>query len=215
MYWIVIAVLLLLATVFFIFKFLRNVQPDDTELNEDLKVLKESIIGFKGGLETFDKGISAQEMDQIIEKSKQRIGKGVFMSPDNNPVFAYAFRKYIGPTKNNLIYVISNDHEYLFRTNSKGTEISIDGKKFGLLRSNGKMYNIRNNEIASIERNSMTSSNTLKIGNKEVAKIALPENIGKIEAVEITGSSLSDYEAEMVKTLSIIELISSQQEFQD
>ena len=216
MYWmiIIIALLLVVAAAFFLLKFLRNVQPDEAELLEDLKELKASIKEFKGGLVSFDKGISAQEMDQIVEKSNQRSGKGVYMSPDTNPVFAYAFRNYIGPTKNNLIYVITNDHEYVFRTNSKGTEISIDGNKVGLLRSNGKMYDIRNNEVASIERNSMTASNTLKIGNKEVAKIALPENIGKIEAVEITGTNLKPEETEMIRTLSIVELISSQKEFQ-
>jgi hypothetical protein len=214
MYWIIISVLLLAAAAFVLLKFLRNVQPDDLEVMADLKDLKESIKDFKGGLVPFENGISAQEMDQIVEKSKQRTGKGVYMSPDNNPVFAYAFRTYIGPTKNNLIYVLTNDHEYIFRTNTKGTEITIDNKKIGLLRGNGSMYDLRNNEIAKIERNSMTGNNTLKISNKEVAKIALPENIGKIEAVEITGIDLKPEETELIRTLSIIELISSQKEFQ-
>jgi hypothetical protein len=217
MYWIIIVILILVvvAAAFFLLKFLRNVQPDDNEVMADLKELKESINQFKGGLVSFDKGISAQEMDQIIEKSNQRTGKGVYMSPDNNPVFAYAFRNYIGPTKNNLIYVLTNDHEYIFRTNSKGTEISRDGKKIGILRSNGSMFDIRNNEIAHIDRNSMTGNNTVKINNIEVAKIAMPENIGKIEAVEITGTNLKPEETEIIRTLSIVELISSQKEFQD
>jgi hypothetical protein len=213
MHWIVIVVLLLVASAFFLLKFLRNVQPDDNEVMSDLTGLKEAVKDFKGGLVPFEHGISAQEMDQIIEKRKQRSGKGVYMSPDGNPVFAYAFRNYIGPTKNNLIYVLTNDHEYVFRTNTKGTEISVDGNKIGLLRANGRMYDVRNNEIAQIERNSMTANNTLKIGNKEVAKIALPENIGKIEAVEITGTDLKAEEKEMIKTLSIIELIGNQKEF--
>jgi hypothetical protein len=213
MYWIVIVVLLLAASAFFLLKFLRNVQPDDNEVMADLKEIKELVKDFKGGLVPFENGISAQEMDQIVEKRNQRSGKGVYMSPDGNPVFAYAFRNYIGPTKNNLIYVLTNDHEYVFRTNTKGTEISIDGNKIGLLRANGRMYDLRNNEIAQIERNSMTAINTLKIGNKEVAKIALPEDIGKIEAVKITETNLNTEENEMIKTLSIIELIGNQKEF--
>lgn len=213
MYWIVIVVLLLAASAFFLLKFLRNVQPDDNEVMADLKEIKELVKDFKGGLVPFENGISAQEMDQIVEKRNQRSGKGVYMSPDGNPVFAYAFRNYIGPTKNNLIYVLTNDHEYVFRTNTKGTEISIDGNKIGLLRANGRMYDLRNNEIAQIERNSMTAINTLKIGNKEVAKITLPEDIGKIEAVKITETNLNTEENEMIKTLSIIELIGNQKEF--
>jgi hypothetical protein len=213
MHWIIIVVLLLAVSAFFLLKFLRNVQPDDNEVMADLKEIKELVKDFKGGLVPFENGISAQEMDQIVEKRNQRSGKGVYMSPDGNPVFAYAFRNYIGPTKNNLIYVLTNDHEYVFRTNTKGTEISVDGNKIGLLRANGRMYDLRNNEIAQIERNSMTAINTLKIGNKEVAKIALPDDIGKIEAVKITETNLNTEENEMIKTLSIIELIGNQKEF--
>jgi hypothetical protein len=212
---ILIAVLLLAAGAFFMIKFLRNVQPDDMEIVEDLKVLKASVAQYKGGFVSFDKGISAADIDQIVEKSNQRNGKGVFMSTDNSPIFAYAFRSYIGPSKNNLIYVISNDHEYVFRTNTKGTEVTIDGTKIGLLRSNGIMYDIRNNEIAQVKRNSMTGTNTVLLNSKEVAKIALPENIGKIEAIEITGVDLNNDETEMIRTLSIMELISSQKELQD
>jgi hypothetical protein len=215
MHWIIIVVLLLAVSAFFLLKFLRNVQPDDNEVMADLKEIKELVKDFKGGLVPFENGISAQEMDQIVEKRNQRSGKGVYMSPDGNPVFAYAFRNYIGPTKNNLIYVLTNDHEYVFRTNTKGTEISVDGNKIGLLRANGRMYDLRNNEIAQIERNSMTAINTLKIGNKEVAKIALPDDIGKIEAVKITETNLNTEENEMIKTLSIIELIGNQKEFND
>jgi hypothetical protein len=215
MHWIIIVVLLLAVSAFFLLKFLRNVQPDDNEVMADLKEIKELVKDFKGGLVPFENGISAQEMDQIVEKRNQRSGKGVYMSPDGNPVFAYAFRNYIGPTKNNLIYVLTNDHEYVFRTNTKGTEISVDGNKIGLLRANGRMYDLRNNEIAQIERNSMTAINTLKIGNKEVAKIILPDDIGKIEAVKITETNLNTEENEMIKTLSIIELIGNQKEFND
>jgi len=216
MYYIVfIVVLLLAAAAFFLLKFLRNVQPDDTELEEDLKELKTSVAKFKGGFVAWEKGISAAEIDQIVEKSNQRTGKGVFMSPDSSPVFAYAFRTYIGPAKNNIIYVISNDHEYVFRTNTKGTEVTIDGNKLGLVRANGTMYDVRNNEIAQVKRNSMTATNTIVLNNKEVAKIALPENIGKIEAVEITGTDLTKEQTEMIKTLSILELVSSQEPLQD
>ncbi len=214
MQWIFIIVLILSATVFFLLKFLRNVQPDDMEVMEDLKELKASIIEYKGGLVEFEKGISANEMDQIIEKRNQRTGKGVYLSPDGNPVFAYAFRTYIGPSKNNIIYVLTNEHEYIFRTNTKGTEVSIDGNKVGLIRQNGIMYDVRNNEMASLKRNSLTGTNTILLNNQEVAKIALPENIGKIEAVEITGIDLNDNQTDIIKTISFVELISSQEVFQ-
>jgi hypothetical protein len=201
--------------IFFLFRFLRNVQPDDFEVANDLKALKKSVAEFKGGLEKWEKGISAADIDQVVEKSNQRSGKGVFMSPEGSPVFAYAFRNYIGPLKNNVIYVLTYDHEYIFRSTSKGTEITIDGNKAGMYRYNGNLYDARNNEIAQIKRNSMTGINSLMINNNEVAKIALPENLGKIEAVEITGQNLKPEQMETIKTLSILELISSQDGLKD
>jgi hypothetical protein len=213
MFYIIISAIIL--GIFLLFRYLRNVQPDDFEVIEDLKELKKSVAEFKGGLEKWEKGISAANIDQIVEKSSQRSGKGVFMSPEGSPVFAYAFRNYIGPLKNNLIYVLTYDHEYVFRSTSKGTEISIDGNKIGMFRYNGNFYDVRNNEIAQIKKNSMTGINSLIINNNEVAKIALPENLGKIEAVEITGQNLNQEQLETIKTLSILELISAQDGLSD
>ena len=213
MFYIIISAVIL--GIFLLFRYLRNVQPDDFEVIEDLKELKKSVAEFKGGLEKWEKGISAANIDQIVEKSSQRSGKGVFMSPEGSPVFAYAFRNYIGPLKNNLIYVLTYDHEYVFRSTSKGTEISIDGNKIGMFRYNGNFYDVRNNEIAQIKKNSMTGINSLIINNNEVAKIALPENLGKIEAVEITGQNLNQEQLETIKTLTILELISAQDGLSD
>lgn len=214
MLYIFLIIVALLAGAFFLLRFLRNVQPDDTEIEYDLKELKASINQFKGGFVNWDEGISASEIDQIVEKSNQRTGKGVFMSPSGNPVFAYAFRNYIGPTKNNLIYILSLDHEYIFRTTSKGTEVTIDNQKIGLIRSNGFLYDIRNNEVAQIKRHGASSTNTVILNNKEVAKIALPDSIAKIEAIEITGVDLNAEQKQTVRTLAVFELISNMGELE-
>jgi hypothetical protein len=74
-FYIIISVLIL--GIFFLFRFLRNVQPDDFEVASDIKELKKSVAEFKGGLEKWEKGISSADIDQIIEKSNQRSGKGL------------------------------------------------------------------------------------------------------------------------------------------
>lgn len=212
MIWIIVILTAVIAGIFFLLRFLRNVQPDDTELEQDLKELKASIAQFKGGFVEWNEGISANDIDQIVEKSNQRTGKGVFMSPNNNPVFAYAFRNYIGPGKNSLVYILSLEHEYIFRTTTKGTEVTIDGEKKGLIRADGVLYDIRNNEVAKIKRHGATSTNTILFKDQEVAKIALPDAIAKIEAVEITGVNLDDVQTETVKTLAVYDLVHSMDE---
>jgi hypothetical protein len=210
MTYILVAIVAILAGIFFLLRFLRNVQPDDTALEQDLKELKASIAEFKGGFVPMEEGISASQIDHIIEKNNQRSGKGVFMSPSSNPVFAYAFRNYIGPTKNNLIYILALDHDYIFRTNSKGTEVTVDNQKIGLIRSNGMLYDIRNNEVAQIKRQGgAAENNTIILNNKEVAKIALPDSIAKIEAIEITGVDLNAEQKQTINTLAVFELINN------
>ena len=210
MLYIFLILVAVLAGIFFLLRFLRNVQPDETEIEQDLKELKTSIVQFKGGFVPMSEGVSASEVDQIVEKNNQRSGKGVFMSPSGNPVFAYAFRNYIGPTKNNLIYILALDHDYIFRTTSKGTEVTIDNQKIGLIRSNGVLYDIRNNEVAQIKRKGgAAESNTIIFNNQEVAKIALPDSIAKIEAIEITGVDLNAEQKETIETLAVFELINN------
>lgn len=198
---------LLIISLFFANKFLKNVQPDDLEISKDLESLKESVSIYRGGLVDWDKGISSSELDQIIQRNKQKSGKGVIMSPDNNPVFAYAFKSYIGPTKNNIIYVLGNQQEYTFRTNSKGTEISVDGQKIGLLRPNGVFNNVQNSEIAKVQKNSLKGESKLFMGEKEVVKIKIPDNISESDAISVKDKELLSRNLELVKSIAILEII--------
>ena len=207
---IALVVLLLIAGIFFLLRFLRNVQPDEGELEEDLASLKEAIASFKGGFVPWSAGISAKEVDQVVEKSNQRQGKGVFLSPEGQPVFAYAFRSYIGPGKNNLVYVLTLEHEYVFRTSTKGTEIRRDERLVGMLRPNGQLVDERGRDIGRLERRNAISESRFYLkeenSERELAKIALPDNIGKIEAVEITGM-LSAEQEQQLKAVASYELV--------
>lgn len=188
-------------------RFLRNVQPDDGEIMEDLKELKQAVAQFKGGLVPWTNEISANEADQVMEKGNARSGTGVFLSTDGQPIFAYAFRKYIGPGQNSLMYILTSDHELVFRTTTKGTEVTIDGQKQGLIRSNGTYYNLRNDEVAKVQRFGATGMNKIFIGNVEVAKLAMPDAIAQIRALDITASQLDAKQQELVRTMAVYELV--------
>lgn len=194
--------------VFLLLGFLRNVQPTEDEVEKDLIHLKKSVGQFKGGLMPWTDEMSPKQMEEIIDKGEKRSGNGVFLSKMGDPIFAYAFRKYIGPSRNLVLYILSMDHEYIFRTTSKGTEISVDGVKKGLLRENGVFYNTQNNEIAKLQRHGASSINKIFIGKEVVAQIALPDAIAN-KAVEITKIDLSIQEKEQVRTIALYDLINN------
>lgn len=191
---------------FFLLGFLRNVQPTGDEVEKDLADLKKSVAQFKGGFMPWTEEMSPKQMEEIMDKGEKRAGNGVFLSKDGDPIFAYSFRKYIGPGRNAVLYILSLDHEYIFRITNKGTEITVDGVRKGLIRENGIFYDTKNDEVAKLQRHGASSINKIFIGNEEVAKIALPDAIAH-KAVEVTKMDLSLLEQEHVRTIAIYDLI--------
>ena len=183
-------------------------QPDDAEVAEDLQELKKMCAPYKGGLEPFSEEISSSKLDQVLSKGQQRTGSGVFLSTVGQPIIAYAYRKYIGPSTNATIYVLTSEHEYVYRYTTKGAEVTIDGKKQGLLRENGKLYNYKNEEVASVEKFGAIAQNKIFIGSEEVAKVALPDAMAGIQAIQLQ-KELPREQREYVNILAVHELVTN------
>lgn len=196
----------LVALAFVLMRFLRNVQPTDDEVKDDLDDLKKSVAQFKGGFIPWTEEFSPKQLDQVLTKSNARSGNGVFLSKEGDPIFAYAFRRYIGPGQNAVIYILSLNHEYIFRITNKGTEVSRDGQKMGLIRDNGVFYNTKNDEVAKIQSLPAQSIDKIFIGGEEVAKIALPDAIAH-KGLEVTKLDLSPLEEQTVRTLAVYDLV--------
>jgi len=204
-----IAVLLVLGVViYFGLQFLKNVQPTDMEVEDDLKELKNKVAKFKGGFVPWTDEISSNEINQVLTKDNARTGDGIFLSNTGDPIFAYAYKNYIGPGQNAVIYILTLDHEYVFRLTNKGTAVSIDGEKKGLIRENGKFYNAKNDEIASVKRHGASGVNKIYIGDEEIAKISLPDAIST-KALDVQKIDLQPLEEEIIQTFTVYELVNS------
>jgi hypothetical protein len=206
MLYLFVGILVLVGLLLLFGKWLKNVQPTNVEVEEDLIELKEKIALFKGGLMPWSAGISTNEADQIIEKANTRIGSGVLLSSLAEPVLAYAFKKYIGPGKNTVMYILTHQQEYVFRRTTKGTEVTVNGQKIGLIRDNGTFYDLKNRAQGSVKKDTFNAINKIYIEDKEVAKIALPTS-NKIEVVEITGKEIDPTQQQIIKMLTINALI--------
>lgn len=194
--------------VYFLLKFLRNVQPTESEVDQDLKELKNKIKQFKGGFMPWTDEISSNQIDQILTKDNARSGNGVFLSNLGDPIFAYAYKNYIGPGENAVMYILTQEHEYIFRITNKGTEIFIDNEKKGLIRENGVFYDLKNDEVATLKRHGASGINKIYIGGEEIAKIALPDSIA-VKAIDITKLELSPLERNTVQMMAVYDLVSN------
>jgi hypothetical protein len=194
--------------VYFLLKFLRNVQPTESEVDQDLKELKDKIKQFKGGFMPWTDEISSNQIDQILTKDNARSGNGVFLSNLGDPIFAYAYKNYIGPGENAVMYILAQEHEYIFRITNKGTEVFVDNEKQGLIRENGVFYDLKNDEVATLKRHGASGINKIYIGGEEIAKIALPDSIAA-KAIDITKLELSPLESNMVQMMAVYDLVSN------
>lgn len=194
--------------VYFLLKLLRNVQPTESEVDQDLKELKDKIKQFKGGFMPWTDDISSNQIDQILTKDDARSGNGVFLSSTGDPIFAYAYKNYIGPGQNAVMYILAQEHEYIFRITNKGTEVFVDNEKKGLIRKNGVFYNLKNDEVAKLKRHGASGINKIYIGEEEIAKIALPDSIAA-KAIDITKLDLSLLERNTVQIMAVYDLVSN------
>ncbi|WP_264790459.1 hypothetical protein [Aureispira anguillae] len=194
--------------VYFLLKFLRNVQPTDDEVDQDLKELKNKVKHFKGGFIPWTDAISSNQIDQILTKDNARSGNGVFLSSAGDPIFAYAYKNYIGPGQNAVIYILTLENEYIFRITNKGTEVFVNNEKKGLIRENGTFYDLKNDAVAQIKRYGASNVNKIYIGEEEIAKIALPDAIAS-QTLEITKLELTELEKNTVRMIAVYDLVNS------
>lgn len=187
-------------------RFLRNVQPNDAEIAEDTKILSQQLEKFRDGFVDWTDDISSNTLNQILSKSNSKQYDGIFLSNNNEPVFAYAVKKYFAPGRNELIYILSQENEYVFRITNKGTEIKINGERAGIIRENGYYYDDRNREIAKLKKNKAKGYNTIFIEDKAVAKIALPDKIS-VSALTLEHEDLKTEQKDIIRTYAIYDMV--------
>ena len=185
---------------------MRNVQPSDAEIEEDTKILSQQLEKFRDGFVDWTDDISSNTLNQILSKSNSKQYEGVFLSNNNEPVFAYAVKKYIAPGRNELIYILSQDNEYIFRITNKGTEININGERAGIIRENGYYYDNRNREIAQLKKNKAKGFNTILMEDKAVAKIALPDKVS-VSALTLEHEDIETAQKDIIRTYAIYDMV--------
>ena len=130
---------------YFLNLFLREIQPDALELEEDKKNLKAEIEIFEGGLVSIENYLSLDDLDFAIDKDGNRRGKGVFQDISGAPMLAFSFKKYKGNIPRKLVYIKTNEGNFFLYSNARGTEVMVENKKIGIIRKGSSYFGIKNN----------------------------------------------------------------------
>lgn len=201
---------------FILFQFLRNVQPSEGLVSNDIKELKTMLQDWHGGFEPWTadtiEDLSVEQVDKVRKGNQVKTGQGVFVSVDNNPMFAYAYKSYVGPGKNAVIYAMTSSHEFVYRLTNTGVKFQVDEQQVGRLRRDGLLYNDRNKAIAGVSNKSLAPAQSLIIEGEEIAKLNNPHKMteaGDRRALKLQ-KDLSEENKALFQSLTIYELVENE-----
>ncbi len=150
------------------------------------------------------------------EKRVQKTGvgktnKGIFTTIFQEPIVAYAFKRYMGKGENSLLYARTAEHEYVYWTANDKTTLSIDGKDVGTI--DGKvLYGAQSGkEIARLATKSDQNLLPIRVGNREVGSLKERETSTikgiSSKALEFMPDDLDDREELLLISLATQELV--------
>lgn len=203
-----IAALSILARVF------KNFQPGDKKINEDIAQMRQDIAKMNLDLVPWDKHetelFSLNQISQSIQKGITTTAKGVFTSIYQEPMLAYAFKKYVSSGLNAVLFAKTSHHEYVYRIKKDTIQISIDGKALGILKDDGVLYSTRKNRVlAKVAQGSEELLLPMIVNNREVAHVVNPAKADKINprAFDLVDENMTKEEEEVFLALGVLEVV--------
>lgn len=203
-----VAALAILANVF------KNFQPGDKKINADVAQMRKDLAALNLDLVPWNREetelFSLNQVSQSVKKSITTSAKGVFTSIYHEPMLAYAFKKYVSPSLNAVLFAKTANHEYVYRIKKDSIQVTIDGKALGILKDDGVLYSTRKNKVlAKIAQGSDELLLPMIVNGKEVAHIVNPKRVDKTNprAFDLVDEHMSKEEEEVFLALGVLEVV--------
>ncbi|MCB0705737.1 MAG: hypothetical protein KDC34_10530 [Saprospiraceae bacterium] len=162
-----------------LYRVFQNFQPgkqkitrDYNEMQAELRPLQDELVPVKS------EELELLSSNQINKSRKKRVtikSRGVFISIYQEPMIAWAMRKYLGSEQNALILARTARYEFLLRVRSKQTEISVNGK-IGLIHlPDGRLFDGKGKKMLGFIRKTSDTDprRTIYVGDRELAALQL------------------------------------------
>lgn len=197
---------------------LGNMAPGQKKLPAEADRMRTDMDKWAGDLVPLDReeinAFALTQERQQLSKGLSTSAKGVFTTIYHEPVMAYTYRKYLklGKREQVLLLVRTKGHEFVFQTDAKGLQLSIDGQPVGTIKDDGGLYGAKSHKLlATVKRDSHPEVMPIVVYDREVASVtkALPPAKGGISprAFEFVKSDLTREEELLFLSLSALELI--------
>ena len=197
------------------FQFLTNFQPGSTKLQADLQKMKAELKTFIDALIPWDdEALELLSINHINQKAKSGIvtlARGVITSIYGEPMIAWAYKRYVSPNRNAIIYARSSHFEFIYRIRNENTDIHWNNEGIGTLKADSLLYNRQTGRLmARINKDPNESYFPVIIGDKEAASFINPGKATRSDsrAFEFL-SDLEEKEEAVLLSLTIFEMIQS------
>jgi hypothetical protein len=162
-----------LALILGIHTYTRHVNPGLPGMKKDVLKLRGEVDKMAADLVPIDKNeldlLSGKLVGQRLKKRIfSRRAKGFITSIFDEPLLAYAVRKYPTSSSKTIYYARSRKTELVFIRTRKGVQLYIDGKAVGRLKNNQILELKENQKLGELVA-SPSLPEEVRVGNKKVA----------------------------------------------
>ena len=216
MYPLLIVSLLLLVALFALLKtYSANRMPSAKRRAQAVAELKTDMDGWSAKLVPLGKEeldlFSLTQDKQVVKGGAGATAKGTFTTIFHEPVASYSYRRYLGKKENELLYVRTAEHEYVYWTEDGKTSLEIDGQPVGTL-DDGKLFGRKTGkELARIAAAARENYLPINVGDREVGGLTL-KPLGESDplserAFQFIPDDLNDKEEQLLMSLATRELV--------
>ncbi len=202
--------------IYFGLKTLANFNPGRNKIQRDLKVLKADLQPFINDLVPWTEEEMGQlSLNTIRKKANKNIvksSKGIFTTVYQEPLIAWAYRKYVSSKENALLYARTSHHEFIYRIKKNMVEVVVDDQLLGQIDQSGTMYPIKGRKaLAQVNRSSEGLGLPILVNQKEVGRLT---DLSKVESSNPRAfkvvSKMDEEEEKVFLALSILEMVKKQ-----
>lgn len=155
-------------------QYFLNYKPSKKNIEKDLKVLKEEMNPMLEKLVPWNEEemslLSLNNTETMKKKGGTRTRKGILYSIYQEPLIAYAYRKY-SDGKHGLVYARTSKHEYVYRIMPAGTEVYINGHAYGRLINGKELRDPQNKKILASLNDTGDRAIPVLMGSTEVGQL--------------------------------------------
>ncbi len=190
----------------------KNLGPNDARIQSDIRQMRTEIEPYINELVPLNqeelKLFSLNQINQTLKKSITTIGKGIFTSIYQEPLLAYAYKKYVGK-HDALIFARTAEYEIVYRIKKKDIKVVVNKVFLGTIR-NGKLYgDSKRHPVAQLQEGNRELLLPVLVGDTEIAALNTDENdlSPNPRAFRYINHNLTGEEEKAFLSLTILKLV--------